>query len=128
MIVSAEEIRETFSAAGGNRYVRFVGFSTFSQPSPSFQAVIGSIPDVKGVSLGKFAAFFVNLYNYLNWHIDSGIATQGDRAIGIAFLRRAWRTERVLRASATISSPIDVLHVARDLAYNIVGIAFVDRR
>jgi hypothetical protein len=80
------------------------------------------------MNLGKFAGFFVNLYNYFSWHVDSGIATQQDRAIGIAFLRRAWRTDRVLRASGTISSSIDILNVARDLAYNIVGIAFVDKR
>jgi 3',5'-cyclic AMP phosphodiesterase CpdA len=128
MIVSAEEIRETFSAAGGNPYIRFAAFPAFAQPSPTFQAVIASIPDVKGVNLGKFVGFFVNLYNYFSWHVDSGIATQQGRAIGIAFLRRAWRTESVLRASGTISGPIDTLNISRELAYNIVGLAFLDRR
>jgi 3',5'-cyclic AMP phosphodiesterase CpdA len=129
MIAAAEELRETFRDISDHPYIGSAILQTpLLHPSHSFQVVIDSIPDVREVKLGKIAAFFVALFQYFSWHVESGIAVYMDRAVGIAFLRRAWRTRMVLRATAAIAGPTDIVRISRDLAYNIVGIAFVDRR
>jgi len=129
MIASADELRQMFREISDNPYIGTASLQTpLLHASQSFQMVIDSIPDVKGVKLGKIATFFVALFQYFSWHVESGIAVYTDRAVGIAFLRRAWRTHMVLRASAAITGPSDVVKISRDLAYNIVGMAFVDRR
>jgi hypothetical protein len=128
MVAATEELRESFSAVSADPYIRSAQInSTLFHPSQSFQHVIDSIPDIKGVNLGRVATFFINVFQYFSWHVESGIAIHADQAVGIAFLRRAWKTQMVLRASGTITSPIDVLRISRELAYNILGLPFVSK-
>ncbi len=98
---------------------------TLYLPSQGFQEIIAGLPDVKGINLGKIAAFVMSVVRYFSWHIESGLATSSSQAVAVASLRQGWRTEMTWRVSGPISNPLDVAALSRELAYNVLGIPFV---
>jgi hypothetical protein len=99
---------------------------TLYLPSQGFQQAIEALPDIKGVELGKIAKFVLAMFRFFSWRVESGIGFANNQVVGIASLRQAWTMTRVWRATAPSSSPLDVAPVARELAYNILGLPFVD--
>jgi hypothetical protein len=98
---------------------------TLYLPSQGFQQAIDSLPEMKGVDLGKIAKFALALFRYFSWRVESGIGTANNQAVGIASLRNAWTVTMTWRVSGPISSNLDVGPLARELAYNILGLPFI---
>lgn len=98
---------------------------TLYLPSQGFQQAIDSLPEMKGVDLGKIAKFALALFRYFSWRVESGVGTANNQAVGIASLRNAWTVTMTWRVSGPISSALDVGPLARELAYNILGLPFI---
>jgi Calcineurin-like phosphoesterase len=127
MAATGEHLRSILSTVLAAPIVHSRRGSTYTLylPSPSFQQAIESLPEMKGVDLGKIAKFVFAVFRFLSWRVESGIGTANNQAVGIALLRNAWTVAMIWRASGPMSSPLDVGPVARELAYNILGVPFV---
>lgn len=99
---------------------------TLYLPSQGFQLAIDSLPDVKGINLGKFATLLLSMLRFFSWRIESGLATANNQAVAVASLRHGWRIDTTWRVSGSLSSPVDLEALSRELAYNILGISFVE--
>lgn len=127
MAAAGENLRSLLSTVVASPVVhsrRGAAFTLYL-PSQGFQQAIDSLPELKGADLGKIAKFVFALFRYFSWRVESGVGTATNQAVGVASLRNAWTVAMTWRVSGPISNALDVGPLARELAYNILGLPFV---
>jgi hypothetical protein len=125
MTAASENLRSVLNAAAAAPFAYSREGSTLYLPSQCLDQVIAGLPEVKGINLGKTAAFFMSLARFFSWRVESGLATDSNQAVAIASLRQGFRIDMTWRVSGPLSNPLDVAALSRELAYNVLGIPFV---